>query len=204
MVKRLLRGANAAMALLVLAPLTACVGVGDHADKRLQARPMPVSTLADHAPVLSEPSVEIDTGLSKAQARRALLGKWYGINETGSGVRKEWLVERAADGTYRTDFRSTSPDGKISSQSEVGFWGLSGDVYFRIFRGWVMVDGMKPADPTDPGHYDAYRIELLNSAHMRYRHLDHDRVYTMKKMPDSFRLPVVLESREEAPLKFEF
>ncbi|MBO6752768.1 MAG: hypothetical protein JJ903_06770, partial [Spongiibacter sp.] len=48
------------------------------------------------------------------------------------------------------------------------------------------------------------RIELLNSAHMRYRHLDHDRVYTMKKMPDSFRLPVVLESREEAPLKFEF
>ena len=63
MVKRLLRGASAAMALLVLAPLTACVGVGDHADKRLQARPMPVSTLADHTPVLSEPSVEIDTCL---------------------------------------------------------------------------------------------------------------------------------------------
>ena len=144
------------------------------------------------------------TELTTAQARKALLGKWYGIANGKGGTRKEWLVERAEDGTYRTDFRSTHPDGRVDSQAEVGFWGVSGDVYFRIFRGWVMVDGMKLANPTSPSHYDAYRIDQLNAELMRYQHVDNGRRYIMKRMPENFRLPVVLEQKKAAPLKFEF
>lgn len=144
------------------------------------------------------------SGLTTAQARKALLGKWYGIANSKTGIRKEWLVERAEDGTYRTDFRSTHPDGRVESQAEVGFWGVSGDVYFRIFRGWVMVDGMKLANAKNPSHYDAYRIDHLSSELMRYQHVDDGRRYIMKRMPENFRLPVVLEQKDTAPLKFEF
>lgn len=195
----LFRRVAPSLALLMSAALlSACVGVGEQSAARL------LEPSAMQATPRVADSALAEGGLSRAQARQALLGKWYGIANTAAGVRKEWLVERAVDGTYRTDFRSTYPDGRVSSQAEVGFWGVSGEVYFRIFRGWVMVDGMKLGDPKNPAHYDAYRIEVLDEEHMRYRHLDKNRLYTMKKMPDSFRLPVVLESRNEAPLKFEF
>ncbi len=187
------------MPLLLAGLLTACASPGEWRET-VAATESPAMAPAK----FSEHHSSRGSALTTPQARKMLLGKWYGIAENSDGVRKEWLVERAIDGTYRSDFRSTHPDGRISSQAEVGFWGVSGEVYFRIFRGWVMVDGMKLADPKNPAHYDAYQIEVLDSQHMRYRHLDKNRRYTMKKMPDSFRLPVVLENRSEASLKFEF
>ncbi|MGB1907761.1 MAG: hypothetical protein ACPHN3_10520, partial [Spongiibacter sp.] len=101
-------------------------------------------------------------------------------------------------------FHTVASDGAVRSQSEVGFWGVSGDIYFRIFRGWVMLDGMKLANPGDPGHYDAYHVEMLNSGHFRYRHVETGRVYTVRKMPKDFSLPIVLDERNDSPLKFEF
>lgn len=137
-------------------------------------------------------------------ARKTLLGKWYGIAKGADGGSKEWLIERLNDGTYRIDFRFTSASGIITSQSEVGFWGVSQDIYFRIFRGWVQPNGMKAGDPTDPDHYDAYEILALSSRYFRYRHLGLKEIYTVKKMPAHFNLPVVANSQISEPLKFEY
>lgn len=137
-------------------------------------------------------------------ARRALLGKWYGIAKGNDGGSKEWLIERLTDGTYRIDFRFTSASGAITSQSEVGFWGVSEDIYFRIFRGWAELNGMRSADPTDPDHYDAYEILALSSNYFRYRHLGLREIYTVKKMPNNFKLPVAANSQPSQPLKFEY
>lgn len=206
--------------VLVLAAvflMTACVGVGEKrkvAQTGKSAKDRGVAT-ADAASTqevkdgditleLRGERREIDTGLPTALARKALIGKWYGMAKTPDGGRREWLVERAADGTYRTDFHTVDSDGAVRSQSEVGFWGISGDIYFRIFRGWVMLDGMKLANPGDPGHYDAYQVEMLNSGHFRYRHIESGRVYTVRKMPKDFSLPIVLDERNDSPLKFEF
>lgn len=137
-------------------------------------------------------------------ARRMLLGKWYGLAKSADGGSKEWLIERLVDGTYRIDFRFNGANGEVTSQSEVGFWGVSEDIYFRIFRGWVDVNGMKVADPTDPDHYDAYEILALSGSYFRYRHLGLQEIYTVKKMPDHFKLPVVASTPQSQPLKFEF
>ena len=162
------------------------------------------SSADEEAPTMGssrpEPSFRMPTPL----ARKALLGKWYGIASAADGGSKEWLIERLNDGTYRIDFRFTSANGIISSQSEVGFWGISEDIYFRIFRGWVMANGMKPADASDPDHYDAYEVLALTQNYFRYRHLGLREIYTVKKMPKNFRLPVVANAQESEPLKFEY
>lgn len=201
MIKRLYRS-PAAWICLLLPAVSACTQLAERRPGEVA-----VSGLAASDNVATELARDEPAGLpgfTTAQARQALLGKWYGIAQGRGGLRREWLVERAADGTYRTDFRITHPDGRVDSQAEVGFWGVSGGIYFRIFRGWVMVDGMKLANPENPSHYDAYRIELLTGELMRYQHSENGRRYTMKRMADSFRLPVVLERRDSAPLKFEF
>ena len=139
-----------------------------------------------------------------SDSRTMLLGKWYGIRKTNNGGQKEWLTERSADGTYRVDFRFTAKNGDVRSQSEVGFWGVSGGTYFRIFRGWISVEGIKPADPTNADHYDAYAIELLNDSYFTYKHVNRDHVYTVKKMPADFRLPIVVKSESNEPLTFSY
>ena len=139
-----------------------------------------------------------------SDSRSMLLGKWYGIRKTSDGGQKEWLTERSADGTYRVDFRSTAKNGDVRSQSEVGFWGVSGGTYFRIFRGWVTVEGMKPADPTNADHYDAYAIQSLNDSYFTYKHVVRNHLYTVKKMPADFRLPVTVKSESNEPLTFSF
>lgn len=142
--------------------------------------------------------------MATSASRQMLLGKWYGIRKTANGEQKEWLTERSADGTYRTDFRSIAANGSVRSQAEVGFWGVSGDIYFRIFRGWVTIEGMKPADPTIADHYDAYKIEELDNSYFSYEHKARGKKYTVRKMPSDFRLPITVKSDENEPLTFSY
>ena len=142
--------------------------------------------------------------MATSASRQMLLGKWYGIRKNANGEQKEWLTERSADGTYRTDFRFSGADGSVRSQSEVGFWGVSGDIYFRIFRGWVTIEGMKPADPTIADHYDAYTIDGLDNVYFSYEHKARGKKYTVRKMPSDFRLPVTVKSEDKEPLTFSY
>ncbi|MGB1906288.1 MAG: hypothetical protein ACPHN3_03090, partial [Spongiibacter sp.] len=112
---RVVASAAAPQKILVLVAvllLGACVSV-DEKRKAMQAKTDSDDNAAANLAVEGDSNIvlelrgersEIDTGLPTALARKALIGKWYGMTETRGGGRKEWLVERAADGTYRTDF----------------------------------------------------------------------------------------------------
>ncbi|MEX1664099.1 hypothetical protein [Zhongshania arctica] len=169
----------------------------------------PLSSANLHKPMQADDNSQPDDVsdiqiLASSASRNMLLGKWYGIRTMENGGQKEWLTERSADGTYRVDFRFVDTDGSARSQSEVGFWGVSGDIYFRIFRGWVTVEGMKPADPTVADHYDAYKIEGLDDNAFSYIHLTRNQRYTVKKVPTDFRLPITVKSKETEPLTFSY
>ncbi|CAA0105251.1 Uncharacterised protein [Zhongshania aliphaticivorans] len=171
-------------------------------------KPAPSANNLDVMPI--EENLQLDQeddeiiSIPSSESRQMLLGKWYGVRKLKDGGQKEWLTERSADGTYRVDFRFVSADGSARSQSEVGFWGVSGDIYFRIFRGWVTLNGMKPADPTVADHYDAYRIDGLDNDYFSYVHQTRGQQYTVKKMPNEFRLPVTLKNQETEPLTFSY
>ncbi|QQD18388.1 hypothetical protein I6N98_00480 [Spongiibacter nanhainus] len=195
---------NARLALLLAALCTAACAPLIPQPSQTGESGLSSSKLTEESLALGSLDEELSLDIPTAEARKTLLGKWYGITRTADGGRKEWLVNRAVDGTYRIDFRVTDAKGQVSAQSEVGFWGVSGGVYFRIFRGWVMLDGMKTADPTDPGHYDSYEVVSLTGESFQYRHIDNNTLYTVKKMPADFTLLVPLDAKREQTLKFEF
>ena len=118
-----------------------------------------------------------------------MVGKWYGNQPTKDGGLRQQLIQRAPDGTYGITFRVTNQDGEIIEQTEVGQWGVSGPVYFSIFRGWLDGDEFIPADSADPYNYDAYRILTLTSDFFEYEHVTTGNRFTLERVSNDFDFP---------------
>ena len=117
-----------------------------------------------------------------------MLGKWYGQRTLEDGVEREWLTERGSRGEYRVLFKDTHPDGRVELQTEFGLWGISGDVYFSIFLGWIDERGVTYADSSNPLNYDAYHILSLETKAFFYRNARSATEYRVKKVGEEFTL----------------
>lgn len=62
-----------------------------------------------------------------------MTGKWYGNMESEDKGKNEWLVERNLDGTYIIQFKNTDKMGNVEKSTEIGEWGISGNIYFTIY-----------------------------------------------------------------------
>ena len=118
-----------------------------------------------------------------------MLGKWYGRQPTQDGGIRQQIVQRASNGTYRVTLRITDKDGEVMQQTEVGHWGVSGPVYFSIFRAWLDGDQAIPTDPADPYNYDAYRILTLTGDLFEYEHFTTGNKYAVERVPSDFDFP---------------
>lgn len=127
--------------------------------------------------------------VSQEQQRALLIGTWFGDAKTKDGGRRLQITERAPDGTYKVMFRIMEPSGRIWEQSEVGFWGASGGIYFTITRGWLDGQDFSAANPTDASLNDAYQILELTNARFRYRALPSGNTYSLSRVADSFEFP---------------
>lgn len=125
----------------------------------------------------------------QASEWQLMSGRWYGSQPTKDGGTKEELIDKLSDGTYQIVFRVTNPEKDTRISVEVGYWGMSGDIYFSIFRGWVRDNRLIQADPSDPYHYDAYRIIRLNEELFEYQHVENGNRYILKRVPDDFQFP---------------
>ncbi len=129
--------------------------------------------------------------LSKSQKETwgLMVGKWYGSQPTTAGSRKDQITEHLSDGTYRDRFRVVSEDNKVRETVEVGQWGVSGPIYFAIFRGWLKDGKLKPSRSSDPYNYDAYRIINLTNKIFEYEHISTGTKYVINKVPSDFVFP---------------
>ena len=67
-----------------------------------------------------------------------MVGSWYGNQPTENGGSRHWIMHRLPQGTYQVYYSVLdSEEQKTDEGGEVGHWGIVGDVYFSIFRGWV-------------------------------------------------------------------
>lgn len=126
---------------------------------------------------------------SQEQQRSRLVGKWFGDARTKDGGRRLQITQRAPNGTYKVTFRVFEPSGQTWEQSEVGFWGVSGGVYFTITKGWVDGDSFSEANPTDASLNDAYQIVELTQDRFIYRALQSGNEYSLSRVADSFEFP---------------
>ncbi len=127
--------------------------------------------------------------LSQKETWNLMIGKWYGSQPTKDGGEKKEIMERSPQGTYQTTFRIYGKNGKYKEQAEAGHWGVSGPVYFTIFRGWVKGDQLSPSNPTDPYNYDAYKIIKLNNDVFEYENYSSGNKYVNKRVPNDFQFP---------------
>jgi hypothetical protein len=118
-----------------------------------------------------------------------MVGKWMGEATTDDGLFRRELVEHNADGTYRDTFRTYHKDGSYEESVEVGEWGISGNIYFTLMKGW-MVDGeFRPSDAMDPSFDDAYTIIELTDKLIRYKSVETGDEYVDHKVDADYILP---------------
>ncbi|WP_348674931.1 hypothetical protein [uncultured Abyssibacter sp.] len=121
-------------------------------------------------------------------ARELMIGNWFGEKRLDDGSLQEWLVKRAADGTYLIEFRLTEAGGSIDTWSEVGIWGIRKPIYFTAVRGFVEGERMFPINTNDHALYDAYEVIVLDDDEFTYRSYTSGNRFTVKRVSEDFRL----------------
>lgn len=84
-----------------------------------------------------------------------------------------------SDGRYVTEFKVLDSSANFKSEhKEFGLWGVSGGIYFTMFKGWIENDQLVPSDPTDAYNYDSYKIIDFKSDKLIYESLTSGNQYT--------------------------
>jgi uncharacterized protein YcfL len=122
----------------------------------------------------SKPELKED----KKQLRSSFIGKWESTQLTKDGNTKHAVIERNSDSRYVVEFKIYYPDKTLKYQSkEFGFWGVSGGVYFTMFRGWIENDNLSPANPDNAYYYDTYKILNVAENQLSYESLSSGNKY---------------------------
>ena len=129
------------------------------------------------------------TQLPQQEKWNLLLGSWYGTLPTINGEAKKQIISHNVSGRYQSRVRSRSENGEVKTISETGYWGISGDIYFSIFLGWVTDKGAKRAHSSNPSHYNAYHITGFADQTLMIKHASSGKQYTLEKVPNNFRFP---------------
>lgn len=117
-------------------------------------------TITAFKPVLTE---------DKKALRTSFVGKWLSKQPTKEGGTREALIERFDDGKYLVEFKVYDAKGALTkTQKEFGVWGVSGGIYFTVYRGLVENGQLYPSDPTDAYNYDSYKILEVSSEQLEY------------------------------------
>lgn len=127
--------------------------------------------------------------LSQEESWSFMVGKWFGSQPTKEGGVKKQIMERLPQGEYRVTFRIYDKEGKYEEQTEAGYWGISDQIYFTIFRGWINAGQFVPSNPSDPYNYDAYKIISLSNKIFEYKSLSSGNSYSLKKVDNDFAFP---------------
>ena len=126
--------------------------------------------------------------------RESMFGNWVGKATLKNGGSREWLIQRGVDGTFLVSFAIAEPGEELALSQEVGFWGVSGPIYFTITKGWIKADGtIEPADPTKAYFYDAYEILSVTSEQFRYQHFSTKNLFQVTKVSDDFTPKMLVE-----------
>lgn len=119
--------------------------------------------------------------------RDQLVGLWFGESPVKDGSSMKWLIERRKDGTYISRFKITNAQG-TREQTETGFWGIAGGVYFTLTRGFVEKGRVLPVDFTNATYADTYKALRVAPSEFAYRSLSTQEEFTVKRVGRDFRL----------------
>ena len=121
--------------------------------------------------------------IEKKELRATFVGKWTSKQSTKKGGIKESTISRSADSRYVVEHKiSDNKSVLLQESNEVGIWGVSGGIYFTVFRGWLENGQVSLSDPTDAYNYDAYKIKHVSPTRLIYENLSSGNEYIYTKV----------------------
>ena len=119
----------------------------------------------------------------KKLLRVSFIGKWFSEQETKDGGFRRTTIERMPDSRYLVTFDIFDAEKKlIMNKKEFGYWGVSGGIYFTMYRGWIDQDRLFNVDPSDAYNYDTYKILSTSSDLLNYQSLSSGNLYTYSRV----------------------
>ncbi len=122
--------------------------------------------------------------------RELLFGRWFreDIDEPNKKVIE--YAQLSADGSFEFTFVTLQvnvgeADQVVEQVTELGDWGLVGDIHFTITKNEIVDEQLFAADLNDSNNYHAYRVLQLNHHVFEYQHINTNEIFIMRKITDN-------------------
>jgi len=113
--------------------------------------------------------------------RALLIGGWIGSRPTPQGGKREELAILKKDGTFEFRFRETDKRGNKKIVTDVGVWGLVGNVHFTIVTSWYENGKKYSEDITKARNYQVFEVITLDKHIFEYRNIVTNHIYRLEK-----------------------
>lgn len=114
-----------------------------------------------------------------------LFGNWYRGDSDAEGNQITEFARLEPDGSFEFLFVQYNQEGEVVEEiTELGDWGLVGDIHFTITKGELIDEEHFGADMADEDNYQAYRILQLDSHIVKYQHIITDEVFILRRVID--------------------
>lgn len=121
--------------------------------------------------------------MSNQYPREMLLGRWYRSEQVGASETITEYANMAADGSYEFSFITHSSAGDIIEEiTELGDWGLVGDIHFTLTKAELVDEQHYAADLANPDNYQAYQVLSLTSQVFEYQHVVTKEIFTLRRI----------------------
>lgn len=117
--------------------------------------------------------------------RNLLVGNWYRGDTDDSGNQSTEFAKIVGDGSFEFTFIQYDKSGHVHEEiTELGDWGLVGDIHFTITKGEYIDGEAFSADMADEDNYQAYKVLQLNSKILKYQHIITNEVFILRRVID--------------------
>lgn len=176
-------------ALILLALSCVLAGCASHSESSIDLRKLPrlPETSVDFASLSDRPVIpraKPDSPASVQELHQLLVGDWLGQQPTEEGGSIRWIMRRSGDGTFRITFRNQDATGRISESTEVGIWGVTGNLILTRTMGWLNERGeFSEAPADDPYFWDAYVFLRITPDTLHYMAVESKGQYFVTRVP---------------------
>ena len=121
--------------------------------------------------------------------RELLFGRWFREDQTEPNTKTVEYAQLSADGSFEFTFitlqvNAGEVDKIIEQVTELGDWGLVGDIHFTITKDEIVDEELYATDLNDSNNYHAYKIIQINHHTFEYQHIETDDTFIMRKITD--------------------
>ena len=118
--------------------------------------------------------------------RSLLFGRWFRNDLDEKGNETIEYAELSCDGSFEFTFIPLGVKGEIIEQiTELGDWGLVGDIHFTLTKNELVNDELYAADLNNDDNYQVYTVLALDHKTFHYQHRLTNEEYIMRRVVDT-------------------